>query len=64
MRHYLCSHLPVKGSKAQRTMAVALAQALDTKGVIHSVDGRRSVYRQTYKGWNETGSGSLVLNSY
>ena len=68
MHHCLCSHLPVKGSGAQRTMAVALAQALGTKGVIHSVDGRRSVYRQIvraqavevprFNGTADNGSGS------
>jgi hypothetical protein len=55
MHYCLCSHLPVKGPGTRRIMAtvsrvpVALAPAHGTKGVIHSVDGRRSVYRQIYK---------------
>ena len=40
---------------------VALAPTHGTKGVIHSVDGRRSVYRQIYKEWNDTESGSLEI---
>ena len=34
------------------------------KGTIHSVEGRRSVYRQIYEEWNETESGSLEINTY
>ena len=45
-------------------MAVALAQALGTKGVTHSVDARHSVYRQIYKEWNKIEGSSLEINTY
>ena len=38
---------------------ISLAPAHSTKGVIHSVDGHRSVYRQICKEWNEIESGSF-----
>ena len=43
---------------------VVLAPSHGTEGVIHSVDGRRSVYRQIYKEWNEIESSSLEINTY
>ena len=64
MHHCLCSHLPVKGSGAQKTMAVALELALGTKEVMNSAGGHRFVYRQIYKGWNEIESGSLETSTY
>ena len=69
----LCSHLPVKsGLGTGRIMAttsrvpavLGWAPAHGTEGVIHSVDGHRSVYRQIYKEWNETESGSFEINTY
>ena len=43
---------------------VVLALVHGIKGGIHSVDGRHSVYRQTYKGWNEIESSSFKINTY
>ena len=63
--------MPVKGPglgtwRIMATMSrvpVVLAPAHGTKGVIHSADGRHSVYRQVYKEWNEIESGSLEINT-
>ena len=43
---------------------MALAPAHGTKGIIHFVGGRRPVYRQIYKEWDEIESGSLEINTY
>ena len=72
MHYCLCSHLPVKGPgpgtwsimEAMSRVPVVLAPAHGTKGIIHPVGGRRSVYMRVCGEWNEIQSGSPGIKTY